>query len=65
MDTNKNDNKAYVIIEGKYNNRHIDRVFSKKELAYEYLDARGNGYYLKEYSLGHQPATLKMSRLGS
>lgn len=51
MDTNKNDNKAYVIIEGKYNNRHIDRVFSKKELAYEYLDARGDGYYLEEYGL--------------
>ena len=51
MDTNENDNKAYVIIEGKYNNRHIDRVFSKKELAYEYLDARGDGYYLEEYSL--------------
>ena len=46
MDTNKNDNKVYVIIAGKYNNRHIDRVFSKKELAYEYLDARGDGYYL-------------------
>ena len=51
MDTNKNDNKAYVIIEGKYNNRHIDRVFSKKELADEYLDACGDGYYLEEYSL--------------
>ena len=51
MDTNKNDNKVYVIIAGKYNNRHIDRVFSKKELAYEYLDARGDGYYLEEYGL--------------
>ena len=51
MDTNKNDNKVYVIIAGKYSNRHIDRVFSKKELAYEYLDARGDGYYLEEYSL--------------
>ena len=26
-------------------------MFSKKELAYEYLDARGDGYYLEEYSL--------------
>ena len=46
MDTNENDNKVYVIIEDKYNNKHVDRVFSKKELADEYLDARGNGYYL-------------------
>ena len=51
MDTNKNDNKAYVIIEGKYNNRHIDRVFSKKELADEYLNTCSDGYYLEEYSL--------------
>ena len=51
MDTNENDNKVYVIIAGKYSNRHIDRVFSKKELADEYLDARGDGYYLEEYSL--------------
>lgn len=51
MDTNKNDNKVYVIIAGKYSNRHIDRVFSKKEFADEYLDARGDGYYLEEYSL--------------
>ena len=51
MDTNKNDNKVYVIIAGKYSNRHIDRVFSKKEFADEYLDARGDGYYLEEYNL--------------
>ena len=51
MNTNKNDNKVYVIIAGKYSNRHIDRVFSKKELADEYLDARGDGYYLEEYNL--------------
>ena len=51
MDTNKNDNKVYVIIARKYNNKYVDRVFSKKELADEYLDAHGNGYYLEEYNL--------------
>ena len=31
MDTNENDNKVYVIIAGEYSDRHVDRVFSKKE----------------------------------
>jgi hypothetical protein len=51
MDTNENDNKVYVIIAGEYSDRHVDRVFSKKELADEYLDTHGDGYYLEEYTL--------------
>ena len=51
MDINENDNKVYVIIAGEYSDRHVDRVFSKKELADEYLDTHGDGYYLEEYTL--------------
>ena len=51
MDTNENDNKVYVIIAGEYSDKHVDRVFSKKELANEYLDTHGDGYYLEEYTL--------------
>ena len=51
MDTNGNDNKVYVIIAEKYSDRHVDRVFSKKELADKYLDTHGDGYYLEEYTL--------------
>jgi hypothetical protein len=51
MDTNENDNKVYVIIAGEYSDRHVDRVFSKKELANKYLDTHGDGYYLEEYTL--------------
>jgi len=51
MDINENNNKVYVIIAGEYSDRHVDRVFSKKELADEYLDTHGDGYYLEEYTL--------------
>ena len=51
MDTNKNDNKVYVIIAGEYIDKHVDRVFSNKVLADEYLDVCGDGYYLEEHTL--------------
>ncbi|MBQ9042946.1 MAG: hypothetical protein IJ111_09075 [Eggerthellaceae bacterium] len=43
--------KIYIVTSGEYSGYEIERVFSTKEKAQEYLDTRGDNFRLEEYDL--------------
>lgn len=43
--------KIYIITTGEYSDYHIDRVFSTRKKAMEYLDTKDNEYQLEVYDI--------------
>ena len=48
---NKDENKVFVITSGEYSDYRIERVFTTRRKALEYLDTKDDGYRLEEYCL--------------
>ena len=48
---NKDENKVFVITSGEYSDYRIERVFTTRRKALEYLDTKDDGYRLEEYYL--------------
>lgn len=48
---NKDENKVFVITSGEYSDYRIERVFTTRKKALEYLDTKDDGYRLEEYYL--------------
>ena len=48
---NKDENKVFVITSGEYSDYRIERVFSARQKALEYLDTKDDDYRLEEYYL--------------
>ena len=48
---NKDENKVFVITSGEYSDYRIERVFSTRQKALEYLDTKDDDYRLEEYYL--------------
>ena len=47
----KDENKVFVITRGEYSDYHIDRVFSTRRKANDYLDTKDDSYRLEVYDL--------------
>ena len=47
----KEENKVFVITSGSYSDYHIDRVFSTRKQANDYLDTKDDNYQLEVYDL--------------
>lgn len=47
----KDENKVFVITSGEYSDYHIDRVFSTRRKANDYLDTKDNSYRLEVYDM--------------
>ena len=47
----KDENKVFVITTGEYSDYTIDRVFSTRKKALEYLDTKADGYTLEVFDL--------------
>jgi hypothetical protein len=47
----KEENKVFVITSGSYSDYHVDRVFSTRKQANEYLDTKDDRYQLEVYDL--------------
>ena len=45
------ENKVFVITRGEYSDYHIDRVFSTRKQANDYLDTKDDSYQLEVYDL--------------
>lgn len=48
---NKDENKVFVVTRGEYSDYRIERVFSTRKKALEYLDTKDDGYTLEVYDL--------------
>ena len=48
---NKNENKVFVVTTGEYSDYTIDRVFSTRKKALEYLDTKDDEYTLEVFDL--------------
>lgn len=48
---NKDENKVFVITSGEYSDYRIDRVFSTRKKALEYLDTKDDEYTLEVFDL--------------
>jgi hypothetical protein len=48
---NKDENKVFVVTTGEYSDYTIDRVFSTRKKALEYLDTKDNEYRLEVFDL--------------
>ena len=48
--------KVYIITEGEYSDYHIERVFSTKEKADEFVQCHGTDYRIEEYELDGEMA---------
>ena len=48
---NKDENKVFVVTTGEYSDYHIDRVFSTRKKALEYLDTKADSYTLEVFDL--------------
>lgn len=47
----KDENKVFVITRGEYSDYHIDRVFSTRRKANDYLDTKDDSYRLEVYDM--------------
>ena len=47
----REENKVFVITRGEYSDYHIDRVFSTRKQANDYLDTKDDSYQLEVYDL--------------
>ena len=47
----KEENKVFVITSGQYSDYHIDRVFSTRRQANDYLDTKDDSYRLEVYDM--------------
>ena len=48
---NKDENKVFVVTSGEYSDYRIERVFSTRKKALEYLDTKDDEYTLEVYDL--------------
>ena len=48
---NKDENKVFVVTRGEYSDYRIDRVFSTRKKALEYLDTKDDEYMLEVFDL--------------
>ena len=48
---NKDENKIFIITAGDYSDYHIERVFTTRKKANEFLDTKDNDYRLEVYDL--------------
>ena len=48
---NKDENKVFVVTSGEYSDYRIERVFSTRKKALEYLDTKDDGYTLEVFDL--------------
>jgi len=46
---NKDENKVFVVTSGEYSDYRIDRVFSTRKKALEYLDTKDDEYTLEVF----------------
>lgn len=48
---NKDENKVFVVTTGEYSDYSIDRVFSTRQKAVEYLDTKDDNYTLEVFDI--------------
>ena len=60
---NKDENKVFVVTTGEYSDYTIDRVFSTRKKALEYLDTKDDRYTLEVYDLDEAYELQSISRM--